>query len=62
LHRVTEVVGNTRRVIAVLSYDTQPDTCATRDKSVEQYGQRVAGIFAAHDAAAAQSTGTSASA
>jgi len=50
LHRVTEVEGPTRRVVAVLSYDTQPGQHATREKNVEQYGPRVANIYAARDA------------
>lgn len=46
LHRVREVSGDTRRVIAVFSYDSAPDVHATREKNIELFGNRVEKIYA----------------
>jgi len=41
LHRVTEVQGSTRRLLAILGYTTEPDLVGSLESSILHYGPRV---------------------
>jgi len=45
LHRVRAVYGQTKRIVAVLSYDSQPHKVGSMMKNVALYGERVEQIY-----------------
>lgn len=45
LHRVRTVYGGSKRIVAVLSYDTEVGKCGTPMKNVTLYGDRVRNIY-----------------
>jgi hypothetical protein len=47
LHRVTEVVGESRRIQAILGYTSKPELFGNKESSILHYGPRVAEIEAA---------------
>ena len=45
LHRVRTVYGPTKRIVAVLSYDSKPNIRGSYTKNVVLYGERVENIY-----------------
>ena len=45
LHRVRAVYGPTKRIVAVMSYSSQPDVIGSIKKNVGLYGERVEKIY-----------------
>jgi len=45
LHRVRAVYGPTKRIVAVLSYDSQPNRSGSYKKNIALYGERVENIY-----------------
>jgi len=46
LHRVTEVIGDRKRLQAILGYTTKPEMLGSKESSILHYGPRVAEIEA----------------
>ena len=45
LHRVRAVYGPRKRIIAILSYHTEPNLRGAMQKNIKLYGERVAKIY-----------------